>query len=224
MTTTNPFSAMTDDTFTAAMVPAMASVETLRLWAEESQRRQEILRQQVTAGETSRLAARPSGKPGVTRNGVPCTLWYGKKTDKNPTGEKTQVDRHCVVLTLPASVSTVNETTKNGKTSSTTATVSYGPAVIMWLRQDVTVGKSGIPVLSPSGNAWYPSGSSQTEHPEQSEAMKAIELVSDLHDCWIQETNHSELTPATARQVKPAEFKKIAVQTILGWHKTHGKA
>ena len=224
-TTVNPFAAMTDDVFSAAMVPAMASVDTLKLWAEDSQRRQELLKAKVIAGETSRIAAKPTGKPGVTRHGVPCILWPGLVTTKNPhPADKCQVDRHAVVLTLPATVDSVNEVTKNGRTTKTTATVSYGPSIVMWLPQTDDIGTRGAVNLTPSDNLWFPSGSNKTGASTESAAIKAIDLVSDIHDCYVQETEHSELAPAKARKVSAKEFKAYAAQAILAWHKTHGKA
>jgi hypothetical protein len=221
---TNPFQTMNDETFSAAMYAAVSNPETLKLWAEESQRRQDELKAKVIAAETARTAAKPTGKPGFTRHGVPCILWPGLATTKNPNpADKCQVDRHAVVLTLPATVSTVNETTKNGKTSSTTQTVSYGPSIVMWLPQTSDVGIRGAVNLTPSDNLWFPSGSNKTGAPTESAAVKATDLVSDVHDCYVQETEHSELKPATARKVTAAEFKKHAVQSILAWHKTHGK-
>ncbi len=225
MTTTNPFSAMSDDVFSAAMTPAMGSVDTLRLWAEESQRRQAELAQRVIAAEAVKTAGKPIGRPGFTRHGVPCVLWPGIATTKNPTpSDKCQVDRHCVVLTLPASISTVNETTKNGKTSSTTATVCYGPAIILWLPQSADIGTRGAVNLSPSDNLWFPSGSNKTEKVTESAAVKAIDLVTDIHECWVQETEHSESTPARSRKVSATEFKTTAIKTIMAWHKVHGKS
>jgi hypothetical protein len=225
----NPFSSMTDEVFNAAMFAAVSNQETLKLWAEESQRRQDALKAKVIAAETATIAAKttgviPTGKPCFTRHGVPCLIWYGKKTDKNPTGEKIQVDRHCVVLTLPVTKEETTEKTTNGKTTKTTSTVKYGPAILMWVKQLVTVNpKSGVPMITPFDNYWFPSGSNKTLDPKNCEALRAIETVSDVHECWLQETEHTELNPAKARQVTPAEFKRIAAETILTWHKTHGK-
>lgn len=226
MTTTNPFTAMTEDTFSAAMIPAMASPETLRLWAEESERRRQLMAQKVIAVESSKVAAKPTGKPGVTRHGVPCILWPGLATTKNPNpADKCQVDRHAVVLTLPATVSTVNETTKNGKTSSTTQTVSYGPSLVMWLPQHAEIGTRGAVNLTPADNLWFPSGSSKTGNVRESAAMKAIDhLIGTDCQCWIQETEHTELSPAKARLIDSALFQEEAREIVLAWHKTHGKA
>jgi hypothetical protein len=202
----------------------MASVDSLRLWAEESQRRQEVLAQRVIAAEAAKTGAKPVGRPGVTRHGVPCTLWPGLATKKNPNpADKCQVDRRAVVLTLPATVSRpVEETTGAGKTSSTTATVSYGPAIVLWLPQSADIGVRGAVNLSPSDNLWFPSGSTKTGDVLESAAVKAIDLVSDIHECWVQETRHSESTPAQARKVTAAEFRQIAIKTIVDWHKVHG--
>jgi hypothetical protein len=170
----NPFSSMNDETFASAMFAAVSNPETLKLWADESLRRQEDLKAKVLAAETARTAGKPIGKPGFTRHGVPCILWPGLATTKNPNpADKCQVDRHAVVLTLPATVSTVNETTKNGKTHSTTATVSYGPSIVMWLPQTSDIGTRGAVNLTPSDNLWFPSGSNKTGAPTESAAIKA---------------------------------------------------
>jgi hypothetical protein len=235
--TTTIFSSLTDEqlellpTQSGALGPA-----TWPEWAAEMQLRKTRVAEALAAEKQKALEAAANaasaspvleGKPGLTRHGVPCLKYPGFKSEKYPNPhDKEQVDRLAAVLTLPSSQTKVESVTKGNKTTERTSTTNYGHALLIWLPQSMSFGSRGGVKISPEDSYWFASGTKDTKDITESAAYKALDLISDRVECWIQTSHAStdELTPPTAKKVTAEEFIAHARKAMVDFTANAQKA